>query len=49
MPGEMHFRTLGQEAFAAALTAAGERGAAPFGAHAGTETVLLFPGSVGSQ
>ena len=48
MAGEMHFRPLGQKAFAAALSTPGESGAAPFGAHARTETVLLFPGSLGS-
>jgi hypothetical protein len=44
----MHFRALGQETFAATLTTPGEGGAASFGAHAGTETMLLFPGSLGS-
>ena len=44
----MHFRALGQETFTTALTTPGESGAAPFSAHAGTETVLLFPGSLGS-
>jgi hypothetical protein len=48
MPGEMHFHALGQKAFAASLTTAGKGGAASFGAHAGAETMLLFPGSLGS-
>jgi len=48
MPREMHFHAFGQEAFATALTTPGESGTAPFGAHAGTKTMLLFPGSLGS-
>jgi hypothetical protein len=44
----MHVRAFGQEALAAALTTPGKSGAASFGAHAGTETMLLFPGSLGS-
>jgi len=48
VPGEMHFRALGQETFAATLTTPGEGGATPFGAHARSETMLLFPGSLGS-
>ena len=48
MPREMHFRTFGQETLTATLTTPGESGTAPFGAHAGTETMLLFPGSLGS-
>jgi hypothetical protein len=44
----MHFRALGQETFAATLTTPGEGGATPFGAHARSETMLLFPGSLGS-
>jgi hypothetical protein len=44
----MHFHAFGQEAFAAALATTGESGAASLGAHAGTETMLLFPGSLGS-
>ena len=44
----MHFHALGQETFAAPLTTPGKRGAPSFGAHAGTETMLLFPGSLGS-
>jgi len=36
------FSALGQEAFAAALAAAGQGGASAFGLHAGTETVLAF-------
>ncbi len=48
MPREMHFGALGQEAFTATLTTPGESSAAPFGAHAGAETMLLFPGSLGS-
>jgi hypothetical protein len=48
MAREMHFRALGQETFTSALTAASEGGAAALGAHAGAETVLLFPGSLRS-
>ena len=48
VPREMHFDSLGQETLTAALTASGECGAAAFGAHARAETVLLFPGSLGS-
>ncbi len=48
MAREMNLRTLGQEAFASALTTASEGGAAGLGAHAGAETVLLFPGSLRS-
>jgi hypothetical protein len=44
----MHFHALGQETFAATLTTAGESRASTFGAHARAETVLLFPGSLGS-
>jgi hypothetical protein len=42
----MHFHALRQEAFATALTAPGKGGAATLGAHARTESVLLFPGSL---
>jgi hypothetical protein len=44
----MHVRALGQETLAAALATPGESGAASFGAHARTKTMLLFPGSLGS-
>jgi hypothetical protein len=44
----MHFHALGEKPFATALTTPGERGAAALGAHARAETVLLFPGSLGS-
>lgn len=43
MPCEMHFGAFREEPFAPALTPAREGGAAAFGAHAGAETVLLFP------
>jgi hypothetical protein len=39
----MHFGAFREEPFAPALTPAREGGAAAFGAHAGAETVLLFP------
>ena len=48
MPSKVHFHALGQETFAAALTTPGESGAPTLGAHARAETVLLFPGSLGS-
>lgn len=48
MPRKMHFDAFGQEAFATALTASGEGRTTAFGAHAGTETMLLFPGSLGA-
>jgi hypothetical protein len=44
----MHFRAFRQETFTTALTATGEGGATALGAHASTETVLLFPGSLRS-
>jgi len=44
----MHFHALGQETFAATLTTPGESRTPTFGAHARAETVLLFPGSLGS-
>jgi len=43
MTREMHLDTFWQETFATALATPGESGAAPFGAHARAETVLLFP------
>ena len=46
--GEMHFHALRQETFPAPLTTPGKSGAPTFGAHARTETMLLFPGSLGS-
>ena len=48
MPCKVHFHALGQEAFTATLTTPGESGAPGLGAHARAETVLLFPGSLGS-
>jgi len=48
VPREVHFGALREEALATALTAASEAGATGFGAHAGAETVLLFPGSLRS-
>jgi hypothetical protein len=44
----MHFHTFGQETLTTTLATAGKCGAATFGAHARAETVLLFPGSLGS-
>jgi hypothetical protein len=44
----MHLDSLGQETFAAALTAPGQSRAATFGAHARAETMLLFPGPLRS-
>ena len=48
MTREMHLRALREKTFAATLTTPGESGATPFGAHARAETMLLFPGSLGS-
>jgi len=48
VPREMHLRPLGQETFATTLATPGEGRAATFGAHACAETMLLFPGSLGS-
>ncbi len=48
MPSKVHFHALGQKAFAAALTTPGKSSASTLGAHARAETVLLFPGSLGS-
>jgi len=48
MPGKMHLRAFREQAFAAALPAPGERCATAFRPHAGTETMLLFPGSLRS-
>jgi hypothetical protein len=44
----MHFYALGQETLTTTLTTTGKYGAATFGAHARAETMLLFPGSLGS-
>ena len=44
----MHLDAFGQEALAATLTTPGESRAPAFSAHASAETVLLFPGSLGS-
>ncbi len=48
MPGEGNFYPLGQETFPAPLPAPGERCPPSLGAHPGTKTVLLLPGSLGS-
>jgi hypothetical protein len=48
MPSKVHFHALGKETFAAVLTTPGESGAPTLGTHARAETVLLFPGSLGS-
>jgi Na+/serine symporter len=44
MAGVMNFHTLRQQPFPATLAPARESGAAAFRAHAGAETVLVFPG-----
>jgi hypothetical protein len=44
MPREMHLNAFRQQAFATALTTPGKGGASTFGAHPGTETMLLFSG-----
>ncbi len=44
--GVMHFRALRQQPLATALTTTGESGAAAFGAHARTKSVLVFPGAL---
>ena len=43
----MALDALGQQTFAAALAAAGKRGAAALRLHPGTETVLAFAGALG--
>jgi hypothetical protein len=43
----MAFDALGEQTFAAALASAREGRAAPFGFHAGTETMLAFASALG--
>ena len=47
MASVMALDALGQQTFAAALAAAGKRGAAALRLHPGTETVLAFAGALG--
>ena len=47
MAGEVNFGSLGQEALAALLAAAGECLATAFGGHAGAEAMLLLAGPLG--
>jgi hypothetical protein len=47
MTPKMPFDAFREQALAPALTPAGERGATPFGFHAGTKTVLLFARAFG--
>jgi hypothetical protein len=44
MSREMHLNTLRQQALATALTSPRQGGPATFGAHPGTEPMLLFSG-----
>ena len=46
MPGVMIFDPLRQQTFASALSPTREGGAAAFGFHAGSETVLAFTGAL---
>jgi hypothetical protein len=46
--GVMDFDAFGEEPFTAALAASRESGAAGFGAHAGTEPVLVLAGAFGA-
>jgi len=48
VPGEGDFYTLGQEAFAAALTTSRQGGSSGLRAHARAESVLLFSGALGA-
>ena len=48
MAGEVDFDALGEEAFAATLTAAGEGRASAFSRHARAKAVLAFTGAFGS-
>jgi hypothetical protein len=48
VPRVMNFHTLRQEPFPTALTTTCEDGAAAFGAHARTKSVLTFPGALGA-
>jgi hypothetical protein len=47
MTGVMAFHPFREESLSPALAAPGQGGAATFGAHAGPETVLAFPGAFG--
>ena len=47
VPGVMALCSLREQAFTATLAAASESGAAAFGLHARTESVLTFAGSLG--
>ena len=47
MAGVMSFDALWEQPFAAALSAARQRGAAPFRFHAGAKTMLAFTRSLG--
>jgi len=48
VPGKVHLGAFRQQAFAAALPAPSKGCATTFRSHAGTETMLLFPGSLRS-
>jgi len=48
VPGKVHLGAFREQAFAAALPAPGEGCTTTLRSHAGTETMLLFPGSLRS-